>query len=60
MDEGRLDLFGFEIPVVQPIVILTALGAMLFLYLIVQKTRMGTAMRAVSEDRDAAALMAST
>ena len=55
--KGRLDLFGFEIPVVQPIVILTALGAMLFLYLIVQKTRMGTAMRAVSEDRDAAALM---
>ena len=34
-----------------------ALTAMLLLYLIVQKTKMGTAMRAVSEDRDAAALM---
>ena len=55
--KGRLDVFGFEMPVVQPIVIATALAAMLFLYLIVQKTRMGTAMRAVSEDRDAAALM---
>ena len=30
---------------------------MLFLYVIVQKTKMGMAMRAVSEDRDAAALM---
>ena len=55
--KGRLDVFGFEIPLVQPIVIATALGSMLLLYLIVQKTRMGTAMRAVSEDRDAAALM---
>ena len=30
---------------------------MLFLYVVVQKTKMGMAMRAVSEDRDAAALM---
>ncbi len=55
--KGTIDLFGFQVPVVQPIVILTALGAMIFLYLIVQKTKMGMAMRAVSEDRDAAALM---
>jgi branched-chain amino acid transport system permease protein len=45
------------VPTVQPIVIGTALAAMLVLYVIVQKTRMGTAMRALSEDRDAAALM---
>ena len=32
-------------------------SAMLFLYVVVQKTKMGMAMRAVSEDRDAAALM---
>ncbi len=42
---------------IQPIVILGPLAAMSFLYLVVQKTKMGTAMRAVSEDRDAAALM---
>ena len=29
----------------------------LFLYLVVQRTKMGTAMRAVSEDRDAASMM---
>jgi len=55
--KGTVDFFGFAVPVVQPIVIGTALVAMLFLYLIVQKTKMGMAMRAVSEDRDAAALM---
>src|SRR5262245_810820 len=55
--DGRIDLLGFSVPVVQPIVIGTALVAMLVLYLIVQKTKMGTAMRALSEDRDAAALM---
>ncbi len=55
--KGTVNLFGFDVPVVQPIVILTALAAMLFLYLIVQKTKMGMAMRAVAEDRDAAALM---
>ena len=54
---GRVELLGFSVPTVQPIVIGTALVAMLVLYLIVQKTRMGTAMRALSEDRDAAALM---
>ena len=54
---GRIDLFGFSVPTVQPIVIGTALIAMLVLYVIVQKTRMGMAMRALSEDRDAAALM---
>ena len=37
--------------------ILIALAAMGALYLIVNKTKMGTAMRAVSEDRDAAAMM---
>jgi branched-chain amino acid transport system permease protein len=54
---GRIDLLGFSVPTVQPIVIGTALVAMLVLYLIVQRTKMGTAMRALSEDRDAAALM---
>ena len=55
--KGAIALGDLQVPVVQPIVIGTALAAMLFLYLIVQKTKMGTAMRAVSEDRDTAALM---
>jgi branched-chain amino acid transport system permease protein len=55
--KGSLEFGGFSVAVVQVVVIGTALIAMLFLYLIVQKTKMGTAMRAVSEDRDAAALM---
>jgi branched-chain amino acid transport system permease protein len=55
--KGTLEFGEFSIAVVQVVVIGTALVAMLFLYLIVQKTKMGTAMRAVSEDRDAAALM---
>lgn len=55
--KGEIEIFGFGFPQVQPIVILTALAAMFFLYTIVQRTKMGTAMRAVSEDRDAAAMM---
>jgi branched-chain amino acid transport system permease protein len=55
--KGSVEVLGFAMPVVQPIVILTALTSMIILYLIVQRTKMGMAMRAVSEDRDAAALM---
>ena len=55
--KGKIEVFGFDIPQVQPLVILTALVAMFVLYTIVQRTKMGTAMRAVSEDRDAAAMM---
>lgn len=55
--KGEIDFFGYGIPLVQPMVILTAVASMVVLYLIVQRTRMGTAMRAVSEDRDAAAMM---
>ncbi|MEM7223203.1 MAG: branched-chain amino acid ABC transporter permease [Pseudomonadota bacterium] len=55
--KGEITFFGFSVPPVQPMVILTAIAAMLVLYAIVQKTRMGTAMRAVAEDRDAAAMM---
>jgi branched-chain amino acid transport system permease protein len=55
--KGAFEFGGFSVAVAQVVVIGTAVVSMLFLYLIVQKTRMGTAMRAVSEDRDAAALM---
>jgi branched-chain amino acid transport system permease protein len=50
-------VFGFGVPLVEAMVVITALISMLALYLIVQRTKMGTAMRAVSEDTDAAALM---
>jgi branched-chain amino acid transport system permease protein len=55
--KGSLEIAGLSIALSQLVVLGTALAAMLFLYLVVQKTKMGTAMRAVSEDRDAAALM---
>jgi branched-chain amino acid transport system permease protein len=45
------------IPRVDVLVIALALVFMLILYLIVQRTKMGTAMRAVSEDAETAALM---
>ena len=50
-------LFGFSLPRVDALVIGLALLFMAGLYLIVQRTRMGTAMRAVAEDGEAAALM---
>jgi branched-chain amino acid transport system permease protein len=52
-----IPILGFGIPVVEAVVVATALVSMVILYLIVQRTRMGRAMRAVSEDADAAALM---
>src|SRR5271169_334996 len=45
-----IPILGFGIPVVEAVVVATALVSMVILYLIVQRTRMGTAMRAVSED----------
>ena len=50
-------VFGFNVPRVDVLVIALALFFMGVLYLVVQRTRMGTAMRAVSEDGEAAALM---
>ena len=48
---------GFNVPRIDVLVIGLALVFMAGLYLIVQRTRMGTAMRAVAEDGEAAALM---
>jgi branched-chain amino acid transport system permease protein len=53
----KTDIFGFVVPRVDLIVIVLAIVSMAVLYLIIQKTRMGTAMRAVSEDVDTAAMM---
>ena len=50
-------VMGFNVPRVDALVIGLALVFMAGLYLIVQRTKMGTAMRAVAEDGEAAALM---
>jgi branched-chain amino acid transport system permease protein len=55
--DGDVRFVGIGVPRVQIVVLVAALGAMLILHAIVHRTRLGTAMRAVSEDRDAAALM---
>ncbi len=53
----RFMCMGFNVPRIDVLVIGLALLFMGALYLIVQRTRMGTAMRAVAEDGEAAALM---
>ncbi len=54
---ATFQVLGFNVPRVDVLVIGLALVFMAGLYLIVQRTRMGTAMRAVAEDGEAAALM---
>lgn len=54
---GEINLFGFNVPVVQPFVFIAALLLMGALYWYVERTKAGKAMRAVSEDKDVARLM---
>jgi len=53
----KIPIIGFEVPIVQIFVIISALFLMFGLYLFVERTKMGKAMRAVSEDKDVARLM---
>jgi branched-chain amino acid transport system permease protein len=55
--DGIVEFAGFSVPRVQIVVVLVALLTMVVLTLIVMRTRIGTAMRAVAEDKDAATLM---
>jgi branched-chain amino acid transport system permease protein len=50
-------VFGFSLPRIDILLVALALFFMAALYAIVHRTRMGTAMRAVAEDAEAAALM---
>lgn len=52
-----VNLFGSTIPGVQIAVLIAAVVLMGALYLFVERTKMGKAMRAVSEDKDVARLM---
>ena len=54
---GLVKVFGFDVPLVQLVVLGAAIVLMLALYLFVERTKMGKAMRAVSEDKDVARLM---
>ena len=55
--DTAINVFGFRVPSIDLVVIVLAIVAMAILYMIIQKTKMGTAMRAVSEDVDTAAMM---
>ena len=54
---SSFEFAGLSVPRIDVLVIGLAIFFMATLYLIVQRTRMGTAMRAVAEDPEAAALM---
>ncbi len=54
---GTVSVFGFDVPRVQLVVLGAAVVLMVVLYLFVEKTKMGKAMRAVSEDKDVSRLM---
>ncbi|HKZ92576.1 MAG TPA: branched-chain amino acid ABC transporter permease, partial [Candidatus Limnocylindrales bacterium] len=54
---GRWEILGASILKTQVVVIVAALLLMVGLYFFVQRTRTGRAMRAVSEDKDVAAMM---
>jgi branched-chain amino acid transport system permease protein len=55
--EGRIDIVGIPVLKTHALVIVAAIVLMLILYWFVERTRTGRAMRAVSEDKDTAALM---
>ncbi|MFN2226543.1 MAG: branched-chain amino acid ABC transporter permease [Anaerolineae bacterium] len=57
--KGRMMIPGTNVPILktQLLVIVAAFFMLAILYIFVQRTKMGKAMQAVSEDKDAAALM---
>ena len=54
---GEWNILGFDVPIVQIVVVIAALILMFALYYYVEYTKGGKAMRAVSEDKDVARLM---
>ncbi|HCB14332.1 MAG TPA: branched-chain amino acid ABC transporter permease, partial [Gammaproteobacteria bacterium] len=52
-----LDLFGLQVPVMRVLIVLASVVMMVTLYLFIQKTKIGTAIRAAAIDQGAARLM---
>ncbi|MFL5276439.1 MAG: branched-chain amino acid ABC transporter permease [Myxococcales bacterium] len=57
LPQTAVTLFGLEIPIMRIFVVLTSVVMMTALYLFVQKTKIGTAIRAAAIDQGAARLM---
>ena len=57
LDGQFLNLAGFDVPYTQIVVLVAAILLMVSLYLFIERTKIGTAMRAVSEDKEVARLM---
>jgi len=57
LPESSVTLLGLEIPIMRIFVVLTSVVMMTALYLFVQKTKIGTAVRAAAIDQGAARLM---
>jgi branched-chain amino acid transport system permease protein len=55
--QGRMDIFGVRLERIELITIVSCVLLMAALFWFVERTRTGRAMRAVSEDKDVAALM---
>ncbi len=54
---GSIPIGDFEVPTVQIVVLVAAIILMAGLYVLVERTKIGKAMRAVSEDKEVARLM---
>jgi branched-chain amino acid transport system permease protein len=57
MFQGKIHVLGIDIRVTQIVVVVAAIVFMLGLYWFIERTRTGRAMRAVSENKDVAAMM---
>jgi branched-chain amino acid transport system permease protein len=57
LPETAINLFGLYVPLVKVLVLVTAVLLMLGLYLFIEKTKLGTAIRAAAIDQGAARLM---
>ncbi len=55
--KGEVNIFGFAVPIVQIVVFVSALVLMAVLFWLVERTKTGKAMRAVSENKEVAKLM---
>jgi branched-chain amino acid transport system permease protein len=57
LPETALNLLGVQVPVIRLMVLFASLSLMTLLYLFIQKTKIGTAIRAAAIDQGAARLM---